>query len=414
MNIDNDALLKRFMSYIKIDTQSDDNITDAFPSTEKQFVLANLLVEELKSIGLADVTVDEYGYVMATIPSNTNKKVPTIGFLAHMDTSPDMSGKDVNPRVIDDYNGDEIVLNKDLNIILSPNDFPELLDYKGKSLIVTDGTTLLGADDKAGIAEIMTAVEYMVNNPDFKHGAIRIAFTVDEEVGRGVDHFDVEKFSADFAYTLDGGGLGELEYENFNAAGIKVSIQGKNIHPGYAKNKMLNAIVIGQEFNSMLPPQQRPEHTQDYEGFYHLYKFNAEVEKAEMQYIVRDHDLECFKQKKNTIEKIAEYLNDKYGDGVVALEISDQYYNMKEKIEPVMHIVSTAIEAMEQLGIKPKVMPIRGGTDGARLSFMGLPCPNIFAGGENFHGKYEYVPIESMLMASKTMLKIIQLFEQKA
>jgi len=266
MNIDNDALLKRFMSYIKIDTQSDDNITDAFPSTEKQFVLANLLVEELKSIGLADVTVDEYGYVMATIPSNTNKKVPTIGFLAHMDTSPDMSGKDVNPRVIDDYNGDEIVLNKDLNIILSPNDFPELLDYKGKSLIVTDGTTLLGADDKAGIAEIMTAVEYMVNNPDFKHGAIRIAFTVDEEVGRGVDHFDVEKFSADFAYTLDGGGLGELEYENFNAAGIKVSIQGKNIHPGYAKNKMLNAIVIGQEFNSMLPPQQRPEHTQDYEN----------------------------------------------------------------------------------------------------------------------------------------------------
>ncbi|MCB9001315.1 MAG: peptidase T [Bacteroidales bacterium] len=411
--IDKKNLIDRFLRYIKIDTQSDDTVTERFPSTEKQLILSNLLVNELKELGAQDVEIDQYGYVMATIPANTNKKVPVLGFLAHVDTAPDMSGKNVNPRFIENYDGSDIILNKDLNITLSSKEFPELKDYKGKTLIVTDGTTLLGADDKAGVAEIMTAVEYMLKNPDFKHGKIRISFTVDEEVGRGVDYFDVKKFGADYGYTLDGGAMGELEFENFNAAGAKISVQGRNIHPGYAKDKMINAILVAQEFNSMLPVNERPEHTQDYEGFYHLIKMEGTVEKATFQYIIRDHNRAKFENRKAYMERVANYLNTKYGKGTITLELKDQYYNMREKVEPVYHVISTAIEAMEKVGVKPNVKPIRGGTDGARLSYMGLPCPNLFAGGENFHGKFEYVPVESMEKAAEVMLKIIELYEAK-
>ncbi|HRX32527.1 MAG TPA: peptidase T [Tenuifilaceae bacterium] len=411
--IDKKNLIDRFLRYIKIDTQSDDTVTERFPSTEKQLTLSNLLVNELKELGAQDVEIDQYGYVMATIPANTNKKVPVLGFLAHVDTAPDMSGKNVNPRFIENYDGSDIILNKDLNITLSSKEFPELKDYKGKTLIVTDGTTLLGADDKAGVAEIMTAVEYMLKNPDFKHGKIRISFTVDEEVGRGVDYFDVKKFGADYGYTLDGGAMGELEFENFNAAGAKISVQGRNIHPGYAKDKMINAILVAQEFNSMLPVNERPEHTQDYEGFYHLIKMEGTVEKATFQYIIRDHNRAKFENRKAYMERVANYLNTKYGEGTITLELKDQYYNMREKVEPVYHVISTAIEAMEKVGVKPNVKPIRGGTDGARLSYMGLPCPNLFAGGENFHGKFEYVPVESMEKAAEVMLKIIELYEAK-
>lgn len=411
--IDKKNLIDRFLRYIKIDTQSDDTVTERFPSTEKQLILSNLLVNELKELGAQDVEIDQYGYVMATIPANTNKKVPVLGFLAHVDTAPDMSGKNVNPRFIENYDGSDIILNKDLNITLSSKEFPELKDYKGKTLIVTDGTTLLGADDKAGVAEIMTAVEYMLKNSDFKHGKIRISFTVDEEVGRGVDYFDVKKFGADYGYTLDGGAMGELEFENFNAAGAKISVQGRNIHPGYAKDKMINAILVAQEFNSMLPVNERPEHTQDYEGFYHLIKMEGTVEKATFQYIIRDHNRAKFEERKAYMERVASYLNTKYGEGTIMLELKDQYYNMREKVEPVYHVISTAIEAMEKVGVKPNVKPIRGGTDGARLSYMGLPCPNLFAGGENFHGKFEYVPVESMEKAAEVMLKIIELYEAK-
>ncbi|HQB77474.1 MAG TPA: peptidase T, partial [Tenuifilaceae bacterium] len=370
-----------------------------------------LLVKELKELGLTDVTIDEFGYVMATVPSNIDKKVPTIGFLAHVDTAPDMPGKNVNPRFVENYDGKDIQLNPEVAITVK--DFPELKHYVGQTLIVTDGTTLLGADDKAGIAEIMTAVEYMVSNPSFKHGPIRIGFTADEEVGRGVDHFDVKRFNADFGYTLDGGAIGELEYENFNAAGAKISIQGRNIHPGYAKDKMLNAIHIAQEFNAMLPSQERPEHTVGYEGFYHLIKIDGAVESATFQYIIRDHCRDKFEARKAFMQNVASYLNTKYGEGVVTLEIKDQYYNMREKVEPVYHVVETAVKAMEAVGVKPLVKPIRGGTDGARLSYMGLPCPNLFAGGENFHGKHEYVPVESMVKASEVMLKIIEMYAAK-
>ena len=411
--INKQSLIERFIRYVKIDTQSDDTVTDRFPSTEKQLVLSNLLVKELKELGAQEVEIDEYGYIMATIPANINKPIPVLGFLAHVDTSPDMLGKDVNPRFVENYDGSEIVLNKDLGVVLSPNEFPELKNYLGQTLIVTDGTTLLGADDKAGIAEIMTAVEFMLKNPDFKHGKIRIGFTVDEEVGRGVDHFDVKRFGADFAYTLDGGAVGELEFENFNAASAKISIQGRNIHPGYAKDKMLNAILIAQEFNNLLPAHERPEHTQGYEGFYHLIKMDGSVEKATFQYIIRDHDRKKFEARKAYMQRITDYMNTKYGQGTVTIELKDQYYNMREKVEPVYHVVSTAIEAMEAVGVKPKVKPIRGGTDGARLSYMGLPCPNLFAGGENFHGKHEYVPVESMVKATEIMLKIIELYSSK-
>ena len=409
--INKQSLIDRFIRYVKIDTQSDDTVSDRFPSTEKQLVLSNLLVKELKELGLTDVTIDEFGYVMATVPSNIDKKVPTIGFLAHVDTAPDMPGKNVNPRFVENYDGKDIQLSPEVAITVK--DFPELKHYVGQTLIVTDGTTLLGADDKAGIAEIMTAVEYMVSNPSFKHGPIRIGFTADEEVGRGVDHFDVKRFNADFGYTLDGGAIGELEYENFNAAGAKISIQGRNIHPGYAKDKMLNAIHIAQEFNAMLPSQERPEHTVGYEGFYHLIKIDGAVESATFQYIIRDHCRDKFEARKAFMQNVASYLNTKYGEGVVTLEIKDQYYNMREKVEPVYHVVETAVKAMEAVGVKPLVKPIRGGTDGARLSYMGLPCPNLFAGGENFHGKHEYVPVESMVKASEVMLKIIEMYAAK-
>ncbi len=410
--IEEKKLIDRFIRYVKIDTQADDTVTDRYPSTEKQLVLSNLLVDELKQLGLTDVTIDEHGYVMATVPSNVDKKVPTIGFLSHVDTAPDMSGKDVNPRFVENYDGTDIILNKELNVTLSPQEFPELLNYKGQTLIVTDGTTLLGADDKAGIAEFMTAVEYMQNNPQFKHGPVRIGFTVDEEVGRGVDHFDVKKFNADFAYTLDGGAIGELEYENFNAAGAKITIQGRNIHPGYAKDKMINAMIVGMEFHSMLPPSERPEHTEHYDGFYLLMKMDGTVENASLQYIIRDHSRPKFEERKKHMERVAKFINEKYGRNVITLELKDQYYNMREMVEPVMHVVDTAVKAMEQVGITPKVKPIRGGTDGARLSYMGLPCPNLFAGGENFHGKQEYVSTHSMVKASEVILKIIELYSR--
>lgn len=410
--INKNKLTDRFLRYVQIDTQSDDRVTDRYPSTEKQLVLSNLLVQELKQLGVKDVEIDQYGYVMATIPANTDKKVPTIGFLAHVDTAPDMPGANVKPRIVENYDGNDIVLNKDLNVSISVADFPELKNYIGQSLIVTDGTTLLGADDKAGVAEIMTAIEFLMSNPNFKHGPIRIGFTVDEEVGRGVDHFDVKKFNADFAYTLDGGAIGELEFENFNAAGAKVFIQGRNIHPGYAKDKMLNAMHIGMEMNSLLPQSERPEYTANYEGFYHLIGFQGSVENATLQYIIRDHSHVKFEARKAFIYKCVEFINAKYGEGVAKLELKDQYYNMREKVEPVFHVVGTAIKAMEEVGVKPKVKPIRGGTDGARLSYMGLPCPNIFAGGENFHGKHEYVPIESMVKATEVILKIVELYQK--
>jgi tripeptide aminopeptidase len=408
-----EELLKRFLRYISIDTQSDEN-SETYPSTAKQFDLAKVLFSELNELGLQNVSLDENGYIMATLPSNVDKKVPVIGFISHMDTSPDMPGNASTARLVKDYDGKDIVLHAENNIVLSPTDFSEMLEYVGQTLIVTDGTTLLGADDKAGVAEIMTAVEYLVKHPEIKHGTIRIGFTPDEEVGRGVDKFDVKKFDAEFAYTMDGGGIGELEYENFNACSAKVYIQGKNIHPGYAKNKMMNAMIMAMEFNSLLPVNERPEFTQDYEGFYHIVKMEGAVEKAYLQYIVRDHDKVKFEKKKVFITELTAYMNQRYGDKTFTLELKDQYFNMREMVEPVYHVVATAQEAMEQLGILPKVVPIRGGTDGARLSYMGLPCPNIFAGGHNFHGKYEYVPLESMVKASEVILKIVQLYAERS
>ncbi len=411
--INEKGLIDRFLRYVKIDTQSDDT-SESFPSTEKQLNLSRMLVEELKAMGVKDAAIDQYGYVMATLPSNTSKKeVPTIGFLAHVDTSPDTSGANVNPRIVENYDGQTIVLDKAKGIELSPVDFPELKGYQGQSLIVTDGNTLLGADDKAGVAEIMTAVDFIMTHPELVHGPIRIGFTVDEEVGRGVDHFDVKKFNADFAYTLDGGAIGEMEYENFNAASAKVKIQGRNIHPGYAKDKMVNAMLVGMELNSMLPPDERPEHTEHYDGFYHLIKMEGDVDQAFLQYIIRDHNRDKFEQRKEHITRVTDFLNQKYGPKTIALELKDQYYNMREKVEPVFHVVETAVEAMKAVGVKPDVKPIRGGTDGARLSYMGLPCPNIFAGGENFHGRHEYVSIHSMVKATEVMLKIIELYTQK-
>jgi tripeptide aminopeptidase len=407
-----EELLNRFLKYISIDTQSDEN-SESYPSTSKQFDLAKILQKELIDLGLQNVSLDENCYIMATLPANTDKKVPVIGFISHMDTSPDMPGNASTARLVKDYDGKDIVLNVENNVVLSPADFSEMSEYVGQTLIVTDGTTLLGADDKAGIAEIMTAVEYLVKHPEIKHGTIRIGFTPDEEVGRGVDRFDVKKFDAEFAYTLDGGGIGELEYENFNACSAKVYIQGKNIHPGYAKNKMMNAMIMAMEFNSLLPVNERPEFTQDYEGFYHIVKMEGAVEKAYLQYIIRDHDRAKFDKKKVFITELTTYMNQRYGDKTFILELKDQYFNMREMVEPVYHVVATAQEAMEQLGITPKVVPIRGGTDGARLSYMGLPCPNIFAGGHNFHGKYEYVPLESMVKASEVILKIIELYASK-
>ncbi|MFA5524976.1 MAG: peptidase T [Tissierellales bacterium] len=402
-------VVDRFLNYVAIDTKSEYD-SPCFPSTKKQFGLANLLVKELNELGLKDVTVDENCYVMATLPSNIECEVPTIGFIAHMDTSPDMSGENVKPKIVDNYDGGDIILNKENNMVLSPKDFPELKNYIGQTLITTDGNTLLGADDKAGVAEIMTAIDHLVNNPQLKHGEIKFAFTPDEEVGKGADYFNVDKFNADFAYTVDGGGLGELEYENFNAAGVKLIIRGRNVHPGSSKNKMINSMEIAMELNSMLPKNQKPEYTEGYEGFFLLSSINGDVEETKASYIIRDHFKDKFEEKKILMQKIVDFLNAKYGEDTVHVEIKNQYYNMKEKIEPVMHIVNTAKKAMEELGITPLIKPIRGGTDGARLSFMGLPCPNLFTGGHNSHGRYEFIPTESMEKAVEVILKIVELY----
>ncbi|WP_445614268.1 peptidase T [Geobacillus sp. YF-1] len=406
-------LIERFIRYAKVNTQSDPE-SDTCPSTQGQWELANMLVEELKAIGMEEVTVDENGYVMATLPANTDKNVPVIGFLAHMDTASEFTGANVNPQLIDSYDGGDIVLNKEQGIILSPNDFPELAHYKGHTLITTDGTTLLGADDKAGIAEIMTAMHYLIKHPDIKHGKVRVAFTPDEEIGRGPHKFDVAKFGAQFAYTVDGGPLGELEYESFNAAEAKITIKGKNVHPGTAKGKMINSIKIAMEFQQQLPANETPEHTEGYEGFYHLLSFQGNVEETKLHYIIRDFNRESFEARKANMKDIAASLAQKYGTDRITLEINDQYYNMREKIEPVRHIVDIAHEAMTNLGIEPKVKPIRGGTDGSQLSYMGLPTPNIFAGGENFHGRYEYISADNMVKAAEVIIEIIKLFEQKS
>ncbi|RKR12313.1 tripeptide aminopeptidase [Maribacter vaceletii] len=405
-------LINRFLSYVKIDTQSNPE-SKTTPSTEKQWNLALELVNELKSIGLEDVTIDNHAYIMATLPSNIDKEVPTIGFISHFDTTPDFSGTNVNPQIIKNYDGKDIVLNAEKNIILSPNYFEDLLLYKGQTLITTDGTTLLGADDKAGIAEIVTAMEYLIKHPEIKHGKIRIAFTPDEEIGRGAHKFDVEKFGAKWAYTMDGSQIGELEYENFNAAGAKITVAGKSVHPGYAKGKMVNAINIANEFMSILPMEETPEHTTDREGFFHVHHMQGEIEQATFELIIRDHDREKFEERKQLLLKITEKLNSIHGN-CITIDIKDQYYNMREKIEPVMYVVEIAKRAMESIGIKPIIKPIRGGTDGSQLSYMGLPCPNIFAGGHNFHGKYEYVPAESMVQAVGVIVKIAEITAAKA
>ena len=406
-------IIERFTSYVKVDTQSNEN-SETTPSTEGQLTLANMLVEELKTIGMEELTIDENGYVMATLPANTDKEVPTIGFLAHVDTATDFTGKNVNPQVVENFDGNQIILNKEQNIILSPADFPELPQYKGHTLITTDGTTLLGADNKAGIAEIMTAMAYLIKHPEIKHGKIRVAFTPDEEIGRGPHKFDVEAFNAKFAYTVDGGPLGELEYESFNAASAKLTFKGKNVHPGTAKGKMVNSAKIAMEFTSKLPAEEAPEHTEGYEGFFHLSSINGDVEETTLQYIIRDFDRDSFQARKDLIQKITNELRLTYGETRVELEMNDQYYNMKEKIEPVKEIVDIAYEAMENLGIKPIVKSIRGGTDGSQLSYMGLPTPNIFTGGENFHGRYEYISVDNMLKSVETIVEIAKLFEAKA
>ncbi|MDC1200141.1 peptidase T [bacterium] len=401
-------LIDRFISYVTVDTESDPT-SDTTPSTVKQWDLANALVEELKHIGLQDVTIDDNAYIMATLPSNVPHKVPTIGFISHFDTTPDFTGKDVKPQIIENYDGKDIVLNKAQNIILSPSYFEDLLLYIGQTLITTDGTTLLGADDKAGITEIVSAMEYLVQHPEIKHGKIRVGFTPDEEIGRGAHKFDVEKFGAEWAYTMDGSQVGELEYENFNAAGALVSIKGKIVHPGYAKGKMVNSMYIATDYINSLPRLETPEHTQDRQGFFHLYSVTGEVDSTQLQYIIRDHDKEHFEARKEMMLKLADELNSQLGEPCVSVEIKDQYFNMREKIEPVMHIVDIAQKAMEQAGIKPLIKPIRGGTDGSQLSFKGLPCPNIFAGGHNFHGRFEYVPVESIQKAIEVIINIAQL-----
>lgn len=405
-----EKLLNRFLRYVAVDTQSNEE-SQSQPSESKELDLLRMLCDELKAMGI-EASVDEWGYVMASIPSNIDRKVPAIGFIAHVDTSPDASGKDVKPQIICNYDGSEIELKGVPGLSLSPVQFPELLDFKGKTLITTDGTTLLGADDKAGVAEIMNAAQYIVEHPEFKHGEIKIGFTPDEEIGRGVVKFDVKRFGADYGYTMDGGAEGELEYENFNAASASIHIQGCNVHPGYAKDKMLNAIHVATEFDALLPAQQRPEHTCGYEGFFHLIGIKGTVECADVNYIIRDHDRARFEQKKKQILSCAEFLNGRYGEGTVTATVKDQYYNMREQVEPHYHVVEKAVKAMEMAGIKPKIQPIRGGTDGANLSFRGLPCPNIFAGGFNFHGKMEWVPLESMEKASEVILNIIQLYAE--
>lgn len=401
-------LVERFLRYVSVDTQSNED-SQTQPSTMKQLNLLSMLRDELLAMGV-EATLDEYGYVMARIPSNVDTHVPAVGFISHVDTSPDASGADIKPQIIHDYDGSAIALKGVDGLYLDPKDFPELLRHKGEDLITTDGTTLLGADDKAGVAEIMNAVEYIMTHPEFKHGPICIGFTPDEEIGRGVAKFDVARFGADYAYTMDGGEVGELEFENFNAAAATVTIQGRNVHPGYAKGKMKNAILIGMELNSLLPIEQRPEYTSDYEGFFHIISYKGTVENCTFSYILREHDLDKHEAQKAELRRCVDFINAKYGEGTASVEIRHQYYNMRKQVEPHYHIVEKAIKAMEMEGIKPKVQPIRGGTDGANLSFMGLPCPNIFAGGLNFHGKFEWVSIQSMEKASKVVLNIISLF----
>ena len=407
------AIIKRFTSYVKVDTQSNENHTEC-PSTPGQLTLAKQLVEELKAIGMDEVSMDENGYVMATLPSNTEKDVPVIGFLAHLDTATDFTGKGVNPQIIEQYDGSELVLNETKKVVLSPKDFPSLNHYIGHTLITTDGTTLLGADNKAGIAEIMTAMDFLIKHPDVKHGKIRVAFTPDEEIGRGPHKFDVKAFGANYAYTVDGGKLGELEYESFNAASVKLTFKGTNIHPGTAKGVMVNSQKIAMDFHSQLPADQAPEWTEGYEGFFHLISFHGDVEETKLSYIIRDHDREKFHAKKQLVETIVAELREKYGQERIILDMNDQYYNMKEKIEPVKEIVEIASDAMKRLGIEPIISPIRGGTDGSQLSFMGLPTPNIFTGGENFHGPYEFISVDNMEKAVKVITGICQSFEERA
>lgn len=405
-------VVERFIRYIKIDTESDRD-SKTYPSTKKQLNLAHVLVQELKDLGVTDASVDEYGNVTATLPANTEKTdIPVIGFLAHMDTSPDFSGKDVNPQFVENYDGNPLVLNAEKCIVMSPEEFPDLKKYIGKTLITTDGTTLLGADDKAGIAEIITTIAYLIDHPEIKHGTIKIGFTPDEEIGHGVDHFDVQKFGADFAYTIDGGEVGEVQYENFNAASAKLIIHGRNVHPGKAKLKMRNALLIGMEFNELLPVFERPEFTDKYEGFYHLYLMNGTVEEASMTYIIRDHDSERFKQKKQLIVQAADFINIKYGAEVIETSITDQYYNMRKQVEKQPEIVEVAIQAVEAVGVTPIVEPVRGGTDGSQLSYMGLPTPNIFTGGHYFHGKFEFIPVFAMEKAVETLVKIAEFIAQ--
>lgn len=400
-------ITERFLEYVKFDTQSDE-LTNLTPSTPGQMIFAEYLRDELQKLGLQDITLDQNGYVMATLPANCDGDVPTVGFIAHMDTSPDMSGHKVRPRIVRNYNGMPITLNEEQNIVLSPDDFPELLHYQGQDIIVTDGTTLLGADDKSGIAEIVTAVEYLIEHPEIKHGKIRVAFTPDEEIGKGSDKFDVEGFGADWAYTMDGGEVGELEYENFNAAVARVTVIGRNVHPGYAKHKMINSIRVANQFAIMLPRWETPEHTEGYEGFYHIVGIEGSVEKTVLTYIIRDHDRDRFERRKKELEHLARKINKEY-PGCCQIDIKDQYFNMREKIEPVMHIIDVAEQAMRMADVTPVVVPIRGGTDGAQLSFKGLPCPNIFAGGVNFHGRYEFVPIPSMEKATQVIVNIATL-----
>ena len=406
-----EKILDRFLRYVAVDTKADPE-SDTQPSAARELDLLKMLRDELLAMGV-EATLDEYGYVMASIPSNCGEDdIPAIGFIAHVDTAPDASGADIRPQIIENYDGGEIALKGVPGLSLKPSDFPEMLQYVGQTLITTDGTTLLGADDKAGIAEIMNAVQYIVEHPEFKHGDIKIGFTPDEEIGRGVVKFDVAKFGAKYAYTMDGGSVGELEYENFNAAGATITIQGCNVHPGTAKGKMRNASLIAMELHGLLPVDQRPEYTSGYEGFFHLISFKGEVESATFSYIIRDHDMQLFEDKKALIQKCVDFINSKYGEGTATLDLRHQYYNMRKEVEPHYHIVETAMKAMEMEGVRPKIQPIRGGTDGANLSFMGLPCPNIFAGGHNFHGKMEYVPLESMEKASKVILNIIQLYAE--
>lgn len=410
--INKQHIINRFISYVIIDTESDPK-SDTTPSTKKQWNLANKLAEELNAIGMQDVTIDENAYIMATLPSNVDHEVPTIGFVSHFDTSPDFTGANVKPQIVENYDGKDIVLSKSEDIVLSPDYFEDLLLYKGQTLITTDGTTLLGADDKAGITEIVSAMEYLINHPEIKHGTIRVGFTPDEEIGRGAHKFDVEKFGAKWAYTMDGSQIGELEYENFNAAGAVVKVKGKIVHPGYAKGKMVNSMYIATEFINSLPRLETPEHTEGYEGFFHLYSIHGEVEETVLEYIIRDHDKQHFEARKEVMVNLTNEINEQYEREVITIDIKDQYFNMKEKVEPVMHIVDIAEEAMKQLDIKPLIKPIRGGTDGSQLSYMGLPCPNIFAGGHNFHGRYEYVPVESMIKATEVICKIAELTAQK-